>query len=265
MARRRGSNPFGVLALVGVTVAAGAALGYYVIGGAHPNGSASDTPGVQEASAPPASVPAPMPTAHPLVHVHPNSDYTAPGAPRIHIVEDRTPTLASPGHRPMTTTAPDVTTATDIPTPDVEASQQGGSVAAPPATPDTPAPDPEAGQTGTPVAPPAPPRGQGGGLNTAPTPDPEAGQTGIAPTALTSQRAQYRIQAGSFGSAQDAQDYVNTLQGKGVDASVSPQRQGGQTVYKVQVGAYHDHDAAEQAASSFRRQGVPVTVAPITP
>ena len=49
MARNNTGNVFGFLALGVATVAGGAAIGYYVIGGAHPGPPAADARGIEQA------------------------------------------------------------------------------------------------------------------------------------------------------------------------------------------------------------------------
>jgi cell division protein FtsN len=264
VARNSGNNIFGWFVLVAVTIAGGAALGYYVIAGSHTGHSTGTPIGVQQASAPPPT-PVPDSSPRPLVHVRPNSDYTAPGAPHIHIVENQTPTLGSPNPTSLPTQTTQVKTSTDnIPTPDAEASQEAATDSLSTTTSDTSAsPIASSSAASSSVQSPSAPN-----PNAAPSPDAEESQAAppLPPApSHSSTQAQYRIQAGSFSKAQDAQTYMNTLQGKGIAASLSTERQSGQTVYHVQVGAYHDHAAAEVAASGFRTQGVPVTVTAISP
>ena len=99
VARNSGGNVFRNVVLVVATIAGGASLGYYVIGGAHPS-QTPNTPGVQEAPMPPAPAPAPAPVTPQRKPTQVSSDYTAPNAPRIHIVEDKTPTLNDSAARP---------------------------------------------------------------------------------------------------------------------------------------------------------------------
>ena len=292
MARNNTGNVLRFLLLGTVTVAGGAAIGYYVIGGPHSGSQAPDAAAIQQSPVPAAPDTSPAPTPHKIARAHLSTDYTAPGAPRIRIVEDKTPTLndsaVGPHDAHSDTNASD---ATDIPTPDAEASQQadGSPVApskagrsaadatsdttaplTPPATPPSPkttTPDPESNQTGAPgvattpsSAPAVPPA-----VGTATT-DPEASQTGSAGrSAKTGGRAQYRVQAGSFADAGNARDYVNSLHDRGYDADLHSEHKGDKTIYQVQVGAYRNRTSADQAATDMRRSGVPVTVSPVNP
>ena len=201
--------------------------------------------------------PAPVPVTPKRKPTQVSSDYTAPNAPRIHIVEDKTPTLNDSADRPTDTT--------DIPTPDVEASQQGDNASSTATSPDranTVSPGPDTPPTSaTPSDPEASQTGTTGG-------DTEVNQTGTANPDGSPQpdtRASYRIQAGTFADAANARDLVNSLHDKGMDANIRTERQGDKTVYKVQVGAYHSRAAADDAATDFRSKGVPVTVSPVNP
>ena len=278
VARNHSGNVLGILALGVATVAGGAAIGYFMIGGVRPSPPSSDAAGIQEAPVPAGPAAAPAPAPHKTARAaRANSDYTAPGAPRVHIVEDKTPTLNDSAARPRGPEQSSASTDTaDIPTPDVEASQQGTDASRPAAPSnavpgsDTPpaaktSPDSEAGQAGAPR--PATPRPSSDAdyehVNGTPPADSEASQAGGSGKATS--HASYRVQAGSFADAGNARDYVNSLHDRGYAADLHPERQGDKTIYKVQVGAYRSRAAAADAAADFRQKGVPVTVSPVSP
>lgn len=252
MARSNSSGVGLFVAAAIAVVAAGAAIGYYVIGGSRSNGTGGPTQVVQQ-TAPPAGPSLPGAAPAPAVRPHKRgTDYTAPGAPHISIKEDKNPILRDdPLHKPK---RPSETP--DIPTPDSEASQENGTAAPPAHSPDAPtgdtnpdtAPtghDSEANQEGS--GPPAPPK---------PAP------AGAAPLPA---RAQYRVQAGAFVDSRNARELADSLRAQGYEADMRTDKDsGGRTVYKVQVGAYRSRDAAEKAASELKSQGIDASVAPIS-
>lgn len=280
MSRNRASTTLSFVGLSAVVIAAGVAIGYYGFGGMHTSQPVSDAPAIQESAAP-VSAPSPAPTAP--VTIRPersSSNYTAPGAPRIHILEDKNAPLDSSPSPHAVHHRNDNADTTDIPTPDVEASQEGTDTSRD--TPDGTIPAVKSPDTTSSNDQSAPPDAGSGTPNSTPSPttapaqnsaqagkalDSEASQTGDkgGTSKATQGRAQYRVQAGSFANADNAKDYVKALHSQGMDANLQTEQQGDKTVYKVQVGAFRNRADADQAAAGYRQKGVPVTVSPITP
>lgn len=260
MARSRSaSSNLPLIAAAFSVVVVGAALGYYVLGRPLPP-AASVTPT--------ASVPAPAPApeaSRPPVSLTPhvkNSDYTAPGAPRIVIQEDRTPQISGATGKARLATRPKSDTL-DIPTPDVEPAPESHppSPAKPTRTvsetPDAPPDTPAASDTPPPAAP-----SDSDFEKLGARPDPEAGQEGGG---SGGDRALFRVQSASFGQMKNARRLADALRERGFSPSTRTEREGDKTVYKVQIGAYRTRSAANKAALELQNNGYPAYVSPITP
>jgi len=259
------SNSNATLKFVGLGAAAivvGVTIGFLV-----GDVRASHTPEqVVQQPAPPLSAPTAPPTAPPTLRPHANGDYTAPGAPRIVIREESTPTLRRVDK--------------PIPTPpaDTEASQEAAPpVKARPArepSDTTPAGSDAPSDTTTPPAttldntappaddskPPAPPA--------APA-DPDFERVGKPGDSGSGQegggKAQFRVQTGSYTDESNARSIADQLRGQGYTASTRSEREGDHLVYKVQAGAYRSKNGANKVAGDLQRKGFPAYVAPITP
>lgn len=258
------SNSNGALKVVGVGAAAivgGVAIGY-LFGGVRASHSSEQ---VVQQPAPPLSAPVAPSAAPPTLRPRANGNYTAPGAPRIVIREESTPTL-----RRVDRTVP--------PAPaDTEASQEAAppvkvrpakepSDAAPldSAAPNDTAPPPAAPAPDTPPAtddskPPAPPAPADPDFERVGKPgDAESGQEGGG-------KAQFRVQTGSYTDESNARSIADQLRGQGYTASTRSEREGDHLVYKVQAGAYRSRNGANKAAGDLQKKGFPAYVAPITP
>lgn len=246
-----------IAAAFGVVVV-GAALGYYVLGRPLPLTT-------NVASTPDVPAPAPTPAASPLPasltpHVK-SSDYTAPGAPRIVIQEDRTPQISGTSGKARLAARPKSDTL-DIPTPDVEtapASRPPSPVKPTPAVGDTPDAPPDTPAAPETIPPAAPSDSDFEKLDG--RPDPEAGQEGGSGT----ERALFRVQSASFGQMKNARRLADALRERGFSPSTRTEREGDKTVYKVQIGAYRTRAAANKAALELQNNGYPAYVSPIAP
>lgn len=265
----RTNNALKNMGIIAAVVAAAFGIGYFFMGGARPAPVATDA---LPTSAPaPASAAAPRVSAAPDPHILPrtkNSDYTAPNAPRIRIVEERTPSLTLT-RRPAVLQPP--ADASSVGSGDSEASQAAASPNAASGT------DTNAGSAGTdagtssgtaPLIPPAAapnPATSGtqdqdfeqiGGHGT-----PEAGQDG----AMGGGKAQFRVQTGSFAAQQNARVLAEALRSRGYATSTRAEQEDGKTVYKVQIGAYRNRAAADKAAQDLQKSGYPAYSSPISP
>jgi len=235
----------------------------------------------------------PAPAHTPDLRPHPtNGNYTAPNAPRIVIHEEQTPILrrVSPTppptdseasqetglpvttrhsrHGDVVTAPPADGTGTDAIAPPVSpdappAPPADGGISAPPADGGSSAPP--AGSSGT-HAPPAPPAdpdferggGQPGGVTpNAPASSPDRGGK--------AQKAQFRVQTGSYTDESNARSVADDLRGQGYTAHTRSERDGDHLVYKVQAGAYRSRSGASKAADDLQKKGFPAYVSPITP
>ncbi len=259
-----------------VAVVAGAfGIGYFLLGGPRPAPATTDTLSVPAAA--PSSVAAPRVTAAPDPHILPrtkNSDYTAPNAPRIRIVEERTPSLTL-ARRPAVLQPPaDAASASSRGS---EASQAAASPAAASGT-DTGGGGAGNGSSGTgsdtpgsgsaPLIPPA--AAPANTTSGAPDQDfeqigghggAEAGQDGAG----SGGKAQFRVQTGSFAAQQNARVLADALRSRGYATSTRAEQEDGKTVYKVQVGAYRSRAAADKAAQDLQKSGYPAYSSPISP
>ncbi len=243
--------------------------GYYVIGGGRPT-----KPSVPEqiVAQTPTGNPAPAPAKPVMIAMKPrskNSDYTAPNAPRIQIVEERAPSLTNtsklqPKIAP-TTTDTEATQTGAPPTPKTAAVQTpadnstdttSNSGSGTDTTASSPTPSP--GDNTNP-APPADPDVEQVGGNGNGSPDSEAGQDG----STGSGKAQYRVQTGSFVTADNARALADALHRRGYATSTHAERDGGKTVYRVQIGAYRNKAAADKAAQDLQSNGYPAYVSPL--
>lgn len=254
------------VAVAVAVIAVAFCVGYFILGGARAPQTVQTN--VVAPAAPPTVTPVRPTTrvasAPPRVT---NPDYTAPGAPRVKILEERTPSLTNIAQlqpKPAAKPAAPV---------DPEASQ----AAAPPAKP-TPAVSPDAGssQSGTDsgsdtganstsnntdsATPPAGASGDGNTDSTGSSGDSEAGQDGNSGGPAT-----FRVQAGSFAAAKNARTLADALRDRGYVASTRAERDGDKTVYKVQVGAYRTRAAADKAAQDLQSTGYPAYVYPNNP
>jgi len=268
----RTNNALKNTGLTVAVVAAAFGIGYFFMGGARPTPVATDalpTPVLTSAAAPRVS-------AAPDPHILPrtkNSDYTAPNAPRIRIVEERTPSLTLT-RRPAVVQPPADTSSAR--SGDSAASQAAASPDAASGT------DTNAGSAGAdagtssgtaasgtaplipPAAAPAAPASgtqdqdfeQIGGHGT-----PEAGQDG----AVSGGKAQFRVQTGSFAAQQNARVLAEALRSRGYATSTRAEQEDGKTVYKVQIGAYRNRAAADKAAQDLQKSGYPAYSSPISP
>lgn len=265
----RTNNTLKNTGLIVAVVAAAFGIGYFVLGGPRTAPAPTDTLSVP-AAAPPA-VAAPRITSAPDPHIQPrakNSDYTAPNAPRIRIVEEKSSSLT---RRPAVPQAP-ADTPTSVSSTDSEASQAAAPTNASPST------DTSSGSTtgtssasGTdasgsaPLIPPSATTASGtpdqdfeqvGGHGSA-----EAGQDGAA----SGGKAQFRVQTGSFAAQQNARILADALRSRGYTTSTHAEQEDGKTVYKVQIGAYRSRAAADKAAQDLQKSGYPAYSSPIGP
>lgn len=240
---------------VGVAVIALAfCIGFFIIGGSR---TPPATPAAIFAPTPlPGAGAAPAPKR--LASTGPrlkNGDYTAPGAPRIHIVEERTPSLTNTSQLQPKPALP----ATPV---DPEASQEAAPKpkTAAAVTPDT-TPKPNSVDTGQ--SDPAPDNSDAtpaAGTDTTPNAsgghsDSETGQDGTQP--------QFRVQTGSFEAAKNAHALADALRDRGYVTSTRTERDGDKTVYKVQIGLYRTRAAADKAAQDLQSNGYPAFVSPM--
>lgn len=70
----------------------------------------------------------------------------------------------------------------------------------------------------------------------------------------------YKIQLGAFSTKENAQTLINELKGKGVEATVVPLKKDGKDYFRVQAGAYKNKDSADKLANDLKQQGYPVFV-----
>ncbi len=270
----RTNNTLKNTGLIAAVVAAAFGIGYFVLGGSRPAPAPTDI--VSAPAAAPATVAAPRVTSAPDPHILPrtkNSDYTAPNAPRIRIVEERSSSLTLT-RRPAQPQAPADTvpgTATDS-----EASQAAAAT-----TPSSQA-DTASGSTGgtgtsttsdtsSSTAPLIPPAAPGAGSASG-SPDQDFEQVGGHGSAEAGQdgaagggKAQFRVQTGSFAAQQNARVLADALRSRGYTTSTRAEQEGGKTVYKVQIGAYRSRAAADKAAQDLQKSGYPAYSSPISP
>jgi len=258
------SNSNGALKIAGgaaVAIVGGVAIGYLIgdVRASHPSEQVVQQP------APPLSAPMVPPAAPPTLRPRTNGDYTVPGAPRIVIREESTPTLRRVDR--LAPTAPADTEASQEAPPPVKAkhakepsdttpadSSAGDDTMPPPAaTPDNTAPPMNDSKPPAPPAAPADPDFERVGKPG----DPESGQE--------SGKAQFRVQTGSYTDESNARSIADQLRGQGYTASTRSEREGDHLVYKVQAGAYRSKNGANKAAGDLQRKGFPAYVAPITP
>ncbi|MDQ2799320.1 MAG: SPOR domain-containing protein [Armatimonadota bacterium] len=265
MARNNSAGAFKFAAAAVAAIVVGISVGY-LIGGAH----SSRNSGVQIAQQPAPLLSAPGSTLpHAKGAARPNGDYTAPGAPRIQIREEKHPQLT----RSADETVPAITPP-KVTKPDSEASQQGDTVksnntvpaANPNGDPNPPAAPNVNGDNGSSsnTAGPLPDNGAASPNGTdfehvSTHPDAEGSQAG------TDDRARYRVQAGAFPEEKNARVLAAALRDRGFSASTRADREGDKTVYRVQIGAYRTRTDAGKAALDLQRNGYPAYVAPISP
>ncbi len=271
----RTNNTLKNTGLIVAVVAAAFGIGYFVLGGPRPAPAPTDTLSVPATVSAPAA--APRVSAAPDPHILPrakNSDYTAPNAPRIRIVEEK-PSSMTLTRRPA---VPDASAdaSSSASSADSEASQAAapnetssstdtGSGSAAGTSSATGSDTPGSGNAPL-IPPPAAP------ANTAGTQDQdfeqisghgnaEAGQDGAAGGG----KAQFRVQTGSFAAQQNARVLADALRSRGYTTSTRAEQEGGKTVYKVQIGAYRSRAAADKAAQDLQKSGYPAYSSPISP
>ncbi len=262
----RNNNAVKYLARSVAIVAVAFGVGYYVIGGARPQPTPPEN--VVPANVAPPTAPAP---AKPVIIGRAprtqNGEYTAPGAPRISIVEERSPSLLDTSKlqpKPAVKPADSEASQEAAPTPKPVAADTTPADTASDGT-DTPAPSPDA-PTATPPddgTTPAPDAKASADPDTekvaGASGDSEAGQDGV------SGKAQFRVQAGTFVAPENAKALADALRRRGYATSTRPQRDGDKTVYQVQVGAYRTKSAADKAAQDLQSSGYPASVSPTGP
>ena len=250
-----GSNSALKFTGIAVVVIAGSALaGYFLAGGVHSPSSSTSTQVVSQpsgADTPPASDNAAV--VRPSAPRSRSDDYTAPGAPTIHIHEEPNPLLKRP--KPSDT----------APKPDSEASQEAAPTPKANPAPSTPAPDPNASPDAaapptapdTPVTPAAP-----GDADYEKTPAPTPGDAEASQQGDTAPRGPiYRVQAGTFDQARNAHMLADVLKDRGYTTSTIAERRPDKTVYHVQIGAYRNKSTAKQSALDLQKMGYPAYVA----
>lgn len=251
----------GAVAVVGVAFC----LGYFVIGGSRPQTPPENTE-VQNAIPPPAPASVkPVSTRIATTVRTQNGEYTAPGAPRIEINEDKTPSLTDTTKmqpKPQNAAKPN----------DPEASQEASPT---PRTASVVAPSPDTATVpATDATPPGTDTTATDGTNATPQPtpgttgDPDSEQVTGHGDSTSAQdgsggQAQYRVQAGSFVAADNAKALADALKKRGYLTSTRAERDGDRTVYKVQIGAYRTRSAADKAAQDLQSSGYPASVSPI--
>jgi cell division septation protein DedD len=249
-------------ALVVVVIALGTAIGYYVIGGARDTHSVSAIPTTPA----PAAETTVSPPAKSVAQIHPhatNGNYTAPGAPHIRIVEEKTPSLTDETHTSSDDTPPRSTASSDS-----EASQesaptpatQSASASAGDQTSDTPSSPPPADSSAAPDT--ASSSSDADYEKT--TVHSDTGAAQVTANAVSG-RALFRVQTGSFAAARNAKILADALRNRGYNASTRSERDGDKTVYKVQTGAYRTKAAAGKAALDLQREGYPAYVSAVSP
>lgn len=271
----RPNNTLKNTGLIVAVVAAAFGIGYFVLGGPRPAPAPTDTLPVPAAA--PASVAAPRVSSAPDPHILPrtkNSDYTAPNAPRIHIVEENSSSLTLT-RRPAMPQAPADSSSSASST-DSEASQAAASSDASSSTDTSPgsaAGTSSATSSDTPgsgSAPLIPP--STAPANAAGSPDQDFEQIGGHGSAEAGQdgansggKAQFRVQTGSFAAQQNARVLADALRSRGYTTSTRAAQEDGKTVYKVQIGAYRSRAAADKAAQDLQKSGYPAYSSPIGP
>ncbi len=280
MARSQSSTVVKVLGAGAAVIAGGAALGYLF-------GSARLPHPAEQAAQPPVSATLPpAPKLNPsLIHPHlANGNYTAPGAPRIVIEEQRQPVLRRVAP-PVPAADPEASQEAAAPKPKSRRTEGVPSDSGTPTSPDISgappatetAPDtPDSAASPPPVSPPPAPADPDFERVGAPKPapaasDPEAGQQGSdKPPAGRAQtesggRAQFRVQTGAYTDESNARSVADTLRAEGFSASTRSERDGDHLVYKVQVGAYRSKNGASKAADDLQKKGYAAFISPMVP
>jgi septal ring-binding cell division protein DamX len=241
-----------------IVILIGGATGYYLFGtqrsAPKPDQTmVAQTPAV-ETPAPPPAAPPPTPPAKE------GTDYTAPGAPKVDIVEEKNPTMTTSAQPSKHKAKDDFL---DNSGHDTEASQEG----APP--PDT--------QTPTDQAAADQPRPDNPDATSAQAPTTELDDadfekidnhdaSGNTSQPADSGKPQFRVQAAALTMQANAQALASALRRRGYKTSIRvEQDQNGKPVYKVQAGAYHSRAAADKAALALLKSGYPAYVSPINP
>jgi cell division protein FtsN len=245
--------------------------GYFVIGGSRQLPTAPENTVAQDTL--PKPEPSSVTTAPPAVTPRAkNSDYVAPGAPHIKIIEEKAPSLLdmsknqpkSNADKPniadsessQEATPPPAIVPTDGGTAPDDSTTAGSDANTPQVQTQTNAPDDSA--PAAPNSPPPPPSDpdeeQVNGRA-----DMQSGQT------LSGGKAQFRVQTGSFDAAENAQALADALRRRGYSTSMRSERDGDKTVYKVQIGAYRSRAAADKAAQELQSSGYPAYVSSASP
>lgn len=258
--------------IAAAVIAAAFGIGYFVLGG--PRSAPAPTDALPVPTAASAPVAAPRAAAMTDPHIQPrtkNSDYTAPNAPRIRIVEERTPSLTLTRRPAVLQPQADASPASSR---DSEASQAAATTDTTSGTNDAPgstgsgaAGSDTPGSGSAPLIPPAPAPAAASG-----TPDQDFEQVGGHGGAEAGQdgatgggKAQFRVQTGSFAAQQNARILADALRSRGYTTSTRAEQEDGKTVYKVQIGAYRSRAAADKAAQDLQKSGYPAYSSPISP
>lgn len=263
MARSNSSNN-SVKYLAGsvAVVAVAFCIGYFVIGGSRPQPTPPENVVPPNVAAPAAPAPA-KPAIIARAPRTQNGEYTAPGAPRIRIVEERNPSLLDTSKmqpKPAAKSSDSEASQEAAPTPKtvstVISPTDAGSDSTDNTAPNTDTAPPDGGTPSPTVT------------GTNPDPDTEkvsgtgageVGQDGV------SSKTQFRVQAGSFVASENAKALADALRRRGYVTSTRAERDGDRTVYKVQVGAYRTKSAADKAAQDLQSSGYPASVSPTSP
>ncbi len=91
-------------------------------------------------------------------------------------------------------------------------------------------------------------------------PKPSTAPSGEKPKDEKSQNTIYKVQLGAFSTKDNAQNLINELKGKGVDATVVPLKKDGKDYFRVQAGAYKNKESADKLAGDLKNQGYPVFI-----
>jgi hypothetical protein len=240
-----------------LVVLLGGATGYFLVGPR--SAPRPDQVQVAQAPAPEADVPEAAPRQPARAPVRRGTDYTAPGAPKVDIVEERTPAMNAPAQTPGRKPKADFLKENGQ---DAEASQEGA------ARPDTPPPDAHDDDQ-PPTSDNTTESGDTGAAPASDDSDFEKIEGRDAPPATTSLSGDsgkplFRVQTGSFMASANAQALADALRRRGYKTSTrTEQDSSGKTVYKVQTGAFHSREAANKAALALQRSGYPAYVSPI--
>lgn len=261
------NNAVKYAAAVVAVIAVAFCVGYFAIGGSRPpvSSTANIAPNVIPKATP--VLPKPPATRIAATVRAQNGEYSAPGAPNIRIKEDKNPLLVDTSKKQPAIPNDQAS--------DSESSQQGPADSS--TGPDSTALDngssasSDAGGNATDA---------GSSIDSSSSANPATHASGTDPdtetvggisnsqanaTSPSNTRAEFRVQAGSFIAADNAKALAAVLKKEGYATSTHAERDGGKTVYRVQVGAYRTRSAAEKAANDLLSSGYPASVSPISP